>query len=204
MWLQLYTPELLPFLVIHSYLITPSLSRGMPLLLDLILSNQENFPLQAHIHLTSAIMLFQVWANATGGMRISLPFLANRSMHIPSSGEIDSQCGYLPSALNLLQGLALIVHPLPSQSCLWEKVVTSFHCWYWSWPELPTLWFLCCWHHSLGCRGSLCVHPCISPLWSFQWLPWGGGAGVETVYVVVLPVSLVSIFFKHFLKLSRC
>ena len=51
----------------YSYLTNPYLSYGMPLLLYITPLNQEYFPLQAHIHLTSAShMVFQTWANDQG------------------------------------------------------------------------------------------------------------------------------------------
>lgn len=90
----------------NSYLINPHLSHSMSLLLDLTPSNQENVPAQAHIHLTSTTMRM-----AGSGMMLSLPFLASRSADWPHFREINSKRNFLPSALDLIMGFAIISFP---------------------------------------------------------------------------------------------
>lgn len=74
----------------YSYLINPHLFHSMSLLLDLIPSDQENVPLQTHIHLTSTTMRM-----AGSGMMLSLPFLASRSADQPHYREINSKRNFL-------------------------------------------------------------------------------------------------------------
>ena len=148
---------------------------------------------------------------ARNGTMISLPFLANRAMYIPSCGEVDSRYGCLLSALKLLHAFTLILHPLPSYNCLWEKVVTSFTVGTKAGRNPPLCGPCVIGPRSLGCWGQLIPALSLSTLvisglsWGRGgWGRWGGMRNRDHVYVVILPVSLVFIFFKHFFRLSRC
>lgn len=94
---------------------------------------------------------------------------------------------------------ALLQFPsLPSFSCLWGKLVISFHSWYWNWQKFPPR----CdsyvvgtipWFPAGDCFPALAPSP-FSLVISVIFLEGNGAC----VYVVILPVSLLFIFSSIF------
>lgn len=135
------------------------------------------------------------WLNAF------FPFLPTEFCIGPIYREIGSKHHHLLPALDLP-----FLSP-PFCNCLWKNIVMSFHSWYWKLADIPlTLWLICVGNHNLvHCRKLYLSVSTLSPSFlviSVIFLGDGCFGGVKTDYVVILPESLVFIYFQLFFNLA--